>query len=248
MRDPEDLSAEDLLEREIPARLEEIDLLCSDLRHLFQKKGWRGAFGTELVFREALANAVVHGCQEDPECRVKVLLRCIGPYLEMDITDGGGGFNFRDHGYAGTSFEEEWKAGGRGRTIMEQYADGVEYYPPGNRIVIRKKIQEENGMSMMDVKKDGTKALVSLTQDLVASRAKEIKAELKELCEGGVLEMSLDMAGVEMVDSAGIGVLVATQNTLKKNGGGLSVKNLNPDLLDLFKTMRLDYHFEIKGD
>jgi anti-anti-sigma factor len=50
-----------------------------------------------------------------------------------------------------------------------------------------------------------------------------------------------------VVDSSGIGLLIATHNSLKTKGGSLRVANASPDILNLFKAMRLDRHFTVEG-
>jgi anti-anti-sigma factor len=83
--------------------------------------------------------------------------------------------------------------------------------------------------------------------DMVASSARELKGRLKGLLDGGVCELVIDFSAVEGIDSVGIGLLVATHNSLQKKGGRLALIHCSRDLLDLFCTMRLDSHFEIKG-
>ena len=63
--------------------------------------------------------------------------------------------------------------------------------------------------------------------------------------EEGVKKLVVDLNGVEMVDSVGIGVLVAAHNSISKNGGHMSLSNVSQDIYNLFKTMRLDQHFEV---
>ena len=56
----------------------------------------------------------------------------------------------------------------------------------------------------------------------------------------------IDMSGLNMVDSVGIGVIIATFNSLKKTGGEFKLSNVSKDIFSLFSTMRLDQHFSIK--
>jgi anti-sigma B factor antagonist len=49
-----------------------------------------------------------------------------------------------------------------------------------------------------------------------------------------------------MVDSVGIGVIIATHNSLNKVGGKLKVTNITKDIYTLFTTMRLDRHFTVE--
>jgi anti-anti-sigma factor len=81
--------------------------------------------------------------------------------------------------------------------------------------------------------------------DLVASMAGEFKSELKALLDEGIKDLVIDLAGVEMVDSVGLGVLIATHNSLRQAGGQLTVANPSPDIQSLFRTTRLDKHFKV---
>lgn len=86
---------------------------------------------------------------------------------------------------------------------------------------------------------------MSLEVDLVASELGPIRAQLKTLVDQGVSSLEIDMAKVRMVDSMGIGLLVAAHNSLSRRGGALRVKNLSDDLVRLFKSMRLDQRFQL---
>ena len=55
----------------------------------------------------------------------------------------------------------------------------------------------------------------------------------------------MDLDGVELIDSIGMGLLIAAHNSLMKNGGKLKVVNPSEDILRLLRTMRLDKHFEV---
>ena len=58
-------------------------------------------------------------------------------------------------------------------------------------------------------------------------------------------ELTLDLKQVKMIDSVGLGVIIAAHNSLRGIGGKLTVKNVSNDIYRLFKTMRLDQHFEV---
>ena len=64
----------------------------------------------------------------------------------------------------------------------------------------------------------------------------------------GIVHLTLDLAGTQMVDSAGIGLLISAHNSLKKAGGELSVIHASKDILDLFRTMRIHQHFCVSGN
>lgn len=100
---------------------------------------------------------------------------------------------------------------------------------------------------MSKVTKNGNHITVRVDKDIVSSMAKEFRNELNELIEQDVNTLVIDLAEVELIDSVGLGVFIATHNGLGKTGGELKVINANPKLENLFKTMGLNRHFEITG-
>jgi anti-anti-sigma factor len=75
--------------------------------------------------------------------------------------------------------------------------------------------------------------------------ASGFKTELKTLLDAGVRALTIDLVGVEMVDSVGLGIFIATHNSLNKAGGKLTVSGVSADIASLFRTMRLDKHFTV---
>ena len=82
-------------------------------------------------------------------------------------------------------------------------------------------------------------------KDIVTPMAEEFRAELLELVEDGVKALTVDLDGVGVVDSVGLGVLIAAHNSLQKDDGIFTIINASEDIYNLFKVMCLDQHFEI---
>lgn len=97
------------------------------------------------------------------------------------------------------------------------------------------------------ITKDTTAATIQPPGDLVAASLPALRAEIREMVSSGVSSITIDLASTHMVDSAGIGLLISTHNSLKKVDGQLSVVNASPDVLQLFQTMRINQHFSVKG-
>jgi anti-anti-sigma factor len=91
---------------------------------------------------------------------------------------------------------------------------------------------------------DGVTRVV-ISENLVASQAKEIKTKLKQLVEEGHIKVVIDLRGIESIDSSGIGVLVAAQNSLKAQGETLTIENVSEKIFRMMKTMRLDRHMNV---
>lgn len=98
---------------------------------------------------------------------------------------------------------------------------------------------------MSAITREGTSVTITPGQDIVSSMVPDLKNELNSLLEEGPQELRLDLSGTAMMDSIGIGVVIATHNTMKKKGGKLVVCNASENILKLFKSMRLDQHLNL---
>ena len=98
---------------------------------------------------------------------------------------------------------------------------------------------------MIEISRDGDQTTVKPGEKIVASMAQELRKELLSLIKEGNTGLVVDMADVMMIDSIGVGILVATHNSLSENGGKLTVTNVSQDIYRLFKTMRLDQYLMV---
>ncbi|SPE37739.1 Anti-sigma-factor antagonist (fragment) [Candidatus Sulfopaludibacter sp. SbA3] len=104
-------------------------------RHTEARLASSHSFAAELLAREALNNAVVHGCGSDPSREVRCRLRLKGQRLTIVVADGGEGFDWRAAwgrrpGLSASS--------GRGMQILRWYATRVRYNERGNAVTIFK--------------------------------------------------------------------------------------------------------------
>ena len=99
----------------------------------------------------------------------------------------------------------------------------------------------------LQISLDGHQTVAHFDENLTTTTAPAVRDALKALIADGVQQLRLDMEQVTVVDSPGIGLLVATHNSLVRLGGALTITNASPDLLELFKAFRLDKHFRILG-
>lgn len=102
-------------------------------------------------------------------------------------------------------------------------------------------------MPEYEVKRKGSQVTIKPARDVVAATVPGLRQKIKELVDDGVTAVKIDMSRAAVVDSMGIGLLIAAYNTLQKVGGTLEVVKVSPDLLGLFQTMRIDQHFSISG-
>jgi len=119
------------------------------------------------------------------------------------------------------------------------------------KITTAKPPLEEKNREMEESKTEGKKfvdeTMLSVEQDLISTNADDLKQKLQATLVNNPSLLILDLSKVEHVDSIGIGLIIATFNTLKRQDGTLKLINLNSNLLDLFRTMRLDRHIEMEG-
>lgn len=97
------------------------------------------------------------------------------------------------------------------------------------------------------ITREGNKAQFNPQGDLLASNVGELRNYLKSMIADGVRELVFDLGSTGMVDSSGVGLLVATHNSLSRLEGKMTVINVSLNLMDLFKSLRLDKHFIITG-
>ena len=81
--------------------------------------------------------------------------------------------------------------------------------------------------------------------DMVAATVEAQRQQFKALIAAGAKEILVDLAGVMMVDSTGIGLLIQAHNTLAKTGGRISILHASDNLRSLFRSMRLDSRFNL---
>lgn len=102
---------------------------------------------------------------------------------------------------------------------------------------------------MIQVTRENNQAVVRPEGDqIVAGTIPELRSRMRGILEEGVLDLVVDLAGVRMVDSSGIGLLISAHNSMRKVGGRMAVIHASPDLLELFHTLRMHQHFSVSGD
>jgi anti-anti-sigma factor len=97
------------------------------------------------------------------------------------------------------------------------------------------------------ITREAERAIVRPDGDVVAGTVAELRTMMRGMLADGIRELVIDFSAVEMVDSSGIGLLIAAHNSLAKVGGNVSVIHASQDLLELFRTMRIEQHFKVSG-
>jgi anti-sigma regulatory factor (Ser/Thr protein kinase) len=121
----------------LPATLQATEEFLAEFRRRSHAMMDRvNCFAAELLVREAVTNAVIHGCHADPGKRVRCYLRLKGRRLLIAIEDDGDGFDWRA---AWSNPAPHSDCSGRGIEILRKYANRVRYSTRGNLVTILKR-------------------------------------------------------------------------------------------------------------
>jgi len=82
---------------------------------------------------------------------------------------------------------------------------------------------------------------------LTAALVPELQAALKEMLSKGARELVFDLGSTAMLDSSGMGLLIAAANSLTPNGGKVRVTNVSTDIFRLLQSMRLTARLNVSA-
>ncbi len=83
--------------------------------------------------------------------------------------------------------------------------------------------------------------------DLIISNAKVLQKEIDQTLDDGGINLIINLAGVDYIDSFGIGVIVKTKTEIDKKKGRLRVL-VNETLMKLFEKCHLDDYIDLELD
>lgn len=87
---------------------------------------------------------------------------------------------------------------------------------------------------------------VTLEGDLTAALVPGLQSALRQEIANGATQVELDLGRTVMLDSSGIGLLIAVGNTLGRSGGRIAVTNVSKDIVRLLQTMRLTSRLNVR--
>lgn len=123
----------------IPSDFEAAHDVVERIANLIGEAGYkpRDVFGIRLAVDEAVANAIKHGNQLDPQktVRISFLLDDVG--VRIEIEDQGPGFRPEEIPDP-TEDENLEKPSGRGVMLMREFMTKIEYSEKGNLVVLVK--------------------------------------------------------------------------------------------------------------
>ncbi|MEA3332623.1 MAG: STAS domain-containing protein [Pseudomonadota bacterium] len=97
----------------------------------------------------------------------------------------------------------------------------------------------------MNVTKNEDRSTIALEGDFTSDLLNDFRSAVQSEIDAGNISLTIDFTDTAIIDSMGIGCLVATHNTLKQKDGTMHLSNVPENLMDVFKVMRLDRIFPI---
>jgi serine/threonine-protein kinase RsbW len=127
------------LRNTLPSHVDIISPFVDQLMHFISRFRRADKFEIELASREAIANAIVHGNQEDPYKRVYVRCRCTADGgVSITVQDEGDGFE-SDTVPDPTALENLFRGSGRGIYLIKTLMDEVRFEQRGTVVHMCKK-------------------------------------------------------------------------------------------------------------
>lgn len=122
----------DLLQAKFSANLSYVDQACDLVQDFLCRKGLnKQSFCVLLGVREALNNAVIHGCGQDQSLKVWLQIQLAADRIHISVQDQGPGFDWKQ---AMQRTVQENSEHGRGICILRSYFQGITFNPQGNRL------------------------------------------------------------------------------------------------------------------
>ncbi len=101
-------------------------------------------------------------------------------------------------------------------------------------------------MKLRQKELDGGVVLLEIEGNIIGGPdAMSLNEEVHGLIDSGKKLLVLDMKSVEHINSSGLGILIASLNTVRQAGGSLKIANVGSRVLDLLKITKLDQIFEL---
>lgn len=99
---------------------------------------------------------------------------------------------------------------------------------------------------MLEITENKNIILIKPRINIVAAMAPKFKEELFSLVRKSPRDFTIDLSGVEMVDSRGLEAIITLHNVLKRKGNKIKVTNTTENIYELFHFLRLDRHFPVE--
>ncbi len=180
----------------IPSRMAEVDSLCLKIRDLLNGNGLSEVcFLVELLARECLNNARLHGNRNQADKSIELCLRVGREWIRLQIADEGPGFAWRR---ARKNKSVTNVPSGRGLQLCWLNAERIQFNRSGNQFTLwisrkNRMGEEDDKMAAYAIEQEDQNGTVKLTGDLTAVLVPELQAGLKEMLTKGARELVFDL-------------------------------------------------------
>lgn len=97
----------------------------------------------------------------------------------------------------------------------------------------------------MKLQTDGDTLRISAITELSASSSGSFRDEARRAFSNGQTNIEVDLSQTAVVDSSGLGALVALHKTASSRGGALRLLNPNPAVQQILELTRMHQIFEV---
>jgi serine/threonine-protein kinase RsbW len=131
---PGDKAGHISIRRKYSSTVENVDAFCMEVTKAMTKSGLtKDIFAVEMLAREAMTNAIIHGNDCDKDKKVCAVFRILNDMVIIRITDEGRGFDWHT---VRTCSPDPLKTTGRGLKIYSMYASRLAFSRRGNSIIL----------------------------------------------------------------------------------------------------------------
>jgi anti-anti-sigma factor len=212
---------------------------------------WDGLQDPELTVHltgELVANAILHA-----RTNVTVVVRFEPPVLRVEVHD-------ESADVPRMATPDPRSLSGRGLRLVESLADqwGVQMKDEGGKVVwfditpepkpSRRAVREPPPFGIRVLDEDADPVVVVVDGELDVAVAPQVEAFLRAVVEGGTRHLVLDVAGVSLLGSRGVGALVRAWRPLSEAGGTLTIRNPTPLVRHVLTLDGMDEVWPIEAD
>jgi len=219
----------------------------------------------ELCFEEALSNAMMHGNKLDPSRKVRVILCADLERWGALIEDEGDGFKPSDIPDP-NDLRNVLNETGRGIRLMDGYLDDLFYSSKGNRLLMIRRRQSQQGTAEaptvvpverppvsadvlaepVSVSRDGDVDILTVNLPRMSDEAAHALREAMQVATSP--RLLLNLARVTFISSVGIGVMVHIYKTVSGRKGRVVLAGLQPAVRDTLKAVKMLTLFTVLDD
>ncbi len=98
---------------------------------------------------------------------------------------------------------------------------------------------------MVEITSEDNRIVFKPEKNLTGEYTEKLKEELSKTLDKKVVELVIDLSNVELIDSTGLAVLVATHKSIRQKEGEFKLVNVSEAIFDLFKLTHLDRFFNL---